>query len=217
MMTNEKEQGNVLKAYTLLLYFSGSMIMHGPGDECISDFLKSGLLKRLPLSSSNPRFIHAASLLRNQDTSDKERCKKELNSDFNRLFAQNSLSLAPPHKSFYEKDDYQKKNGNSEGVSGFYDSYGWQSHIRDTYTDDHLGTGLLFLNRLIEYYMQLDDDACKREMRSEISRFINKHILSWVPQWQEDVMVQARTQFYKGIAELIYACTEDIVTLPGDK
>jgi TorA maturation chaperone TorD len=31
----------------------------------------------------------------------------------------------------------------------------------------------------------------KREMRSEISRFINKHILSWVPQWQKDVKAQA--------------------------
>ncbi len=88
-MTNEKEQENVLKAYTLLLYFSSSMIMHGPGDECISDFLTSGLLKRLPLSSSNPRFIHATSLLRSQDTSDKERCKKELNSDFTDCFAKN--------------------------------------------------------------------------------------------------------------------------------
>lgn len=214
MTTNEKEQENVLKAYTLLLYFSSSMIMHGPGDECISDFLTSGLLKRLPLSSSNPRFIHATSLLRSQDTSDKERCKKELNSDFNRLFAKNSL--APPYKSYYAKDDNKEKKGNREGVSGFYDSYGWQSHIRDTYNDDHLGTGLFFLNRLIEYYMQLDDEACKREMRSEISRFINKHILSWVPQWQKDVKAQARTQFYKGIAELIYACTEDIATLPGD-
>ena len=47
-------------------------------------------------------------------------------------------------------------------------------------------------------------------MRKEIKRFIDEHILSWIPQWNELVQKNAITMCYKGIGTLIYACAEDI-------
>ena len=52
----------------MLLYFAGSMIMHEPSEECIVDFWEKGILKNLPVSSSNPNFIKAASQLRDSFT-----------------------------------------------------------------------------------------------------------------------------------------------------
>ena len=48
----------------MLFYFAGSMIMHEPSEECIVDFWEKGILKNLPVSSTNPNFINAASQLR---------------------------------------------------------------------------------------------------------------------------------------------------------
>jgi TorA maturation chaperone TorD len=54
-------------------------------------------------------------------------------------------------------------------------------------------------------------------MRNEIRRFINHHILSWVPEWNKKVQAHANTLSFKGIGNLILACSEDIFVLFGQK
>jgi TorA maturation chaperone TorD len=202
---------NLLKGYNMLLYFAGSMLMNEPTEECISDFWTNGSLKKLPVSSSNPRFIKAAALLRDSCT-DKNICSKMLAEDYFRLFAVAGLSLAPAYESIYLKKS-RATEISSEKVTDFYDSYGWESRSRGKIADDHLGIELLFLTRLVEKYLSLDDDPCCCEIRNEIRRFIDQHILSWIPEWNNDIQKHANTLSYKGIGTLIYACLEDIYGL----
>ncbi|HBZ20807.1 MAG TPA: hypothetical protein DEO60_06755, partial [Bacteroidales bacterium] len=105
---------------------------------------------------------------------------------------------------------------NAEKVSDFYNSYGWMKRTRYNIPDDNLGIELLFLTLLTEKYISLDDEACSAEMRNEIRRFINQHILSWIPNWNDLMQKYAGTLCYKGIATLIYACCEDIYDLMGN-
>lgn len=207
MLSNE-ELKNLLKGYNMLLYFSGSMILSEPTDECVVDFWNSNRLKQLPVSSSNPRFLKASSLLRNS-CSDKEICSKKLSDDYLRLFETEGLPLAPALESIFKKhpDGSSKQD---DYVSCFYDSYGWDYSLRGKIKADHLGIELLFLTRLLEKYLQLDDEPCRVEMRKEILRFINSHVLSWIPAWNKAVTENSRTFCYKGIADLIYASVEDI-------
>ena len=78
----------------MLLYFAGSMIMYEPAEECVVDFWSKGILKALPVKSSNPRFFEAASQLR-ESCRDKTICRRMLQEDFNRLFSGSGLPLAP--------------------------------------------------------------------------------------------------------------------------
>ncbi len=208
-MIMDKNQVNLLKAYNLLLYFSGSMLMKAPNDECVIDFWINGSLKKLPVSSSNPRFIHAASLLR-QSCEDKDLCKKMLNEDFSRLFDKTGLQLAPSRESDYSL--YGTAN-NHETPEEFYKSYGFQPESKSDTPSDHLGIELLFLTRLTDKYLQIDDEPSCREMRNEIRRFIDYHLLSWIPQWNETIQENAQTLYYKGIGTLIHACVEDIYAI----
>lgn len=201
------DQNKILKGYNMLLYFTGSMIMYEPSEECVTDFFSGKLLNTLPIDSRNPRFIEAAALLRNSCT-DKKTCKNMLQQDFNRLFS-GSL-LAPPLKSiYYDKGIYPEK----ESVSDFYNSYGWNYRSRYKFPDDNLGIELLFLTLLTDKYMTFDDDACRAEMGNEIRRFIERHILSWISDWNSLMQEKAGTLCYKGIAALLHACVEDIYTL----
>jgi TorA maturation chaperone TorD len=195
------QQHNILKGYNMLLYFAGTMILYEPAEECIKDFWKEGILKKLPVYSSNPAFIKAASQLRESCT-DISSCTIAMSEDFYRLFSSETMSLAPAYESLY-KESYPD-------VTDFYESYGWMSKLRPEMKDDHLGVELLFLTILLEKYMVLDDDACRGEMSNEIRRFIDQHILSWVPQWHRRVQENSSTLSYKGISSLIYACVEDI-------
>ncbi|NLJ44586.1 MAG: hypothetical protein GX431_13070, partial [Bacteroidales bacterium] len=86
IIKNLKDEKSVLKGYNMLLYFAGSLIMYEPDDECVVDFWSKGILKRLPVSSSNPRFIEAASQLRNS-CKDLSVCRENLQNDFKRLFS----------------------------------------------------------------------------------------------------------------------------------
>lgn len=205
------DQINLLKGYNMLLYFAGSMLMKEPTEECVIDFWTKGTLKRLPVSSSNPRFIHAASMLR-ESCSDKETCRVRLADDFFRLFAVSGLPLAPPRASVYKVNETSSQNTAKE-IGEFYNSYGWHLKPRGESPDDHLGIELLFLTKLIDKYLQLDDGPCCREMKREICTFIDKQILSWIPKWNGDIQEYAHTYCYKGIGSLIHAVAEDLYSL----
>jgi TorA maturation chaperone TorD len=211
-MENKSEQHNILKSYNMLLYFAGSMIMHEPSEECVADFWKNGILKNLPVSSSNPKFIKAASQLRDSCT-DKFICRKMLRDDYIRLFSRPELPLAPAYESLYRKKSHLNPDHSTDSVTDFYNSYGWVSKFRGKIEDDHLGIELLFLTLLIDKYMVLDDEACLGEMRKEILRFIDQHVLSWIRAWNEEIQNYANTLCFRGIGTLILACSEDIFSI----
>jgi TorA maturation chaperone TorD len=217
-MISDKQarQHNILKGYNMLLYFAGTMIMYEPAEECIVDFWKEGILRKLPVSSSNPNFIKAASQLR-ESCNDKSSDTGAMSADFNRLFKREVLPLAPHFESFYSSELSLIGNYKKSPVGEFYDSYGWKHRSRQEKKDDHLGVELLFLTILIEKYFTLDDEACRSEMRNEINRFIDNHMLSWIPEWNRKVQDNAMTISYKGIASLIQGCVEDIKSILSNR
>ena len=208
----ESRQHNILKGYNMLLYFAGSMIMHEPVEECVVDFWNNGILKNLPVSSSNPNFVKAASQLR-ESCIDNTICQKMLHEDYMRLFDKDTLPLAPAYESLYRKNIYNSSGQPFGSVTEFYNSYGWVSKFKGKIEDDHLGIELLFLTCLIDKYLVLDDEACRGEMRKEILRFIDLHLLSWISAWNQRVQDHSNTLCFKGIGTLILACSEDLSTL----
>jgi putative dimethyl sulfoxide reductase chaperone len=208
-MSTNSNNHNILKGYNMLFYFAGSMVLHEPSEECIVDFWERGILKNLPVSSSNPTFVKAASQLR-ESFIDKSTFGKLLHEDYLRLFTRPVPVLAPAFESQYTKHLFEAKGYHSANVTEFYNSYGWTSRFKGKINDDHIGIELLFLTLLIDKYLVLDDEACRGEMKKEIRRFINHHILSWVPQWNKRIQDNANTLSFKGIGNLILACSEDI-------
>ena len=216
-MTNVKnaEFNNILKGYNMLLYFAGTMIMFDPSQECIHDFWSKGILKNLPVSSHNPRFIKAASQLRESTGEDKSSISM-MKEDYMNLFTRTNNPLAPPLESAYKRVAHLKIHKDTSDISEFYKSYGWESKFKGRIPDDHLGVVLLFLTLMIEKYLEIDDEICKPEMGNEIRRFIDEHIILWVPAWNKQLQQYANTTGYKGIGTLILACAEDLYNIMGE-
>jgi len=211
-MNGKDQQHSILKGYNMLLYFAGSMIMYEPSEECVTDFWTKGILKNLPVTSLNPNFIRAESQLRDS-CSDNKTCGKRLREDFKRLFSAGDSSLAPAFETFYRNIKSPAAESQDPEVSEFYKSYGWVSKFKGKISDDHLGVELFFLTLLIEKYIVLEDDACRGEMKKEIRRFLNTHILPWITDWNKKVQANGNTLCFKGIGTLIVACTEDIYSV----
>jgi TorA maturation chaperone TorD len=208
------KQHNVLKGYNMLLYFAGTMIMYDPSKECIHDFWSKGILKSLPVSSSNPMFIKAASQLHNS-VGDRTSNIEMMKEDYLTLFTGTANPFAPPYESVYRSKDHLMFDKQTSEVREFYKSYGWESKFEGKIPDDHLGIELLFLTLMIEKYLELDDESCNSEMRNEIRRFIDQHLMSWIPDWNKNIQEHANTISYKGIGTLILACVEDLYSLLG--
>lgn len=206
------KQPNVLKGYNMLLYFAGTMIMFDPSQECINDFWSKGILKSLPVLSHNPRFIMAASQL-HQSVGDRDSSVLKMREDYLALFTGTGNPFAPPFESVYRSKDHLMFDKQTAEVREFYRSYGWESKFKGSIPDDHLGIELLFLTLMVEKYLEFEDEACNSEMRNEIRRFIDQHLMSWIPEWNEHVQKHSKTISYKGIATLILACIEDINSL----
>ena len=211
-MEPENQNDNILKGYNMLLYFAGTMLIYEPSEECIADFWTNDILKKLPVSSSNANFIKAASQLRDS-CADKTMCGNLMREDYIRLFTNNGKPLAPPLESFYRNNGLINSGYTPSSSTDFYNSYGWKSKFKANIKDDHLAIELLFLTRLIDKYLALDDIPCRLEMGIEIRRFIDNHILSWVPEWNRKIQLYSKTLNFKGIGTLILACTEDIFSL----
>ncbi|MFN8242272.1 MAG: molecular chaperone TorD family protein [Bacteroidales bacterium] len=212
---NEKNRNNLLKGYNMMLYFAGTMIMFDPRHECIFDFWSEGILKSLPVNSTNPNFIRAASLLR--ESVKEADIYSRMKTDYLRLFDESSQAIAIPRESRYFPVSTFPGEREMETVESFYNSYGWKSKFSGMIPDDHIGVELLFLTILIEKLLEFDDAACDRAMKAEISRFIRKHMLSWVGGWNDVVQEKSLTRSYKGIAWLIVSCCEDIVSIMEEK
>jgi TorA maturation chaperone TorD len=205
----EDDEHNILKAYNMLLYFAGTMVMFDPSTECIQDFWTNGILKNLPVSSGNPRFLKAASQLR-ESLTDNKSSYEMMKIDYFILFTATKDPLAPPLESSFREKSPLRLNKDLPGVIDFYNSYGWVSKFRNHIPDDHIGVELLFLTLMVEKYLEFDDEACHTEMKNEIRRFIDLHLFTWVPEWNNKIQSSAKTLSYKGIGTLIQACTEDI-------
>lgn len=206
----EKEKENLLKGYSMLLYFAGSMVMFEPVEECITDFWSNGILKKLPVSSRNPRFIQAASELR-ESCDDPSTCLANLRGDYLKLFTGAGTMLAPPYESVIMGNEHIIFDKPTLEVREFYRAYGWKSKFKGKIPDDHLGTEILFINLMVDKYLSLDDQACRREMRKEMVRFIEGHPLKWIGTWQQMVEKNATTKCFRGVSRLLWASLEDIV------
>jgi putative dimethyl sulfoxide reductase chaperone len=208
----EAHKENLLKAYSMLLYFSGSMVMFEPVEECIIEFWRNGILKRLPVTSKNPRFVEAAADL-HLSCDDPATCLTALREDYLRLFTGAGTMLAPPYESVFLSDEHLMFDKQTIEVREFYRTYGWKSRFEGKVPDDHLGTEILFINLMVDKYFSLDDQACRREMRNEMIRFIEGHPLRWIGAWQEMVNTHSETRCFRGISKLLHASLEDMTEI----
>ncbi|MGG0720005.1 molecular chaperone TorD family protein [Robertmurraya massiliosenegalensis] len=87
--------------------------------------------------------------------------------------------------------------------------------------DDHLGYELDFLYQLNELTMKkIEEEEFPTEMIIDQIRFIEEHLLKWVPILREKIVQHAQFDFYKGMVKILQGfleidkvCLEELVTI----
>ena len=202
---------NLLKGYSMLLVFAGSMFQSEPPEECVNGMAESGMLKTLPVRSGNPDFCKAAALLR-VACDDKLTCYERLRDDFRSMFGNGPGIKVPPYESVYRDGEGLLFGNSTLQVREAYYSNGWRASDEGKVPDDHISTQIQFITLMIDNYLGAKTDK-KEHYRIPLLKFLREHPLTWIDQWVEGIEKHGSTRFYKGAALLIKASIEDIADM----
>lgn len=212
MIQHSSSNDDILKAYSMMLYFGGSFILNQPEESCICDLAGSNIFKKMPVESDNPNFILASSFLGRIDKTAVIDYEGILD-DHLKLFGGLGSPMAPPYESVYLSSEHLMSQKQTIEVKRVYESYGWHSKLNGNIPEDHLGIELQFLTLLLEKLHEIDDGVCEKELIKDINKFIDIHLLSWILDWNRDLQKHARSSFYKGMGYLIVASVQDIKSI----
>jgi TorA maturation chaperone TorD len=208
--TDQNEQ--LFTAYSVMFYFTGSIITIEPDKDGLPEFCSSGLLRNLPVSSRNPDFTKAYEFFK-APCKEHGNCNKNVSEYYTRLFANRELSSSWPAESAWPSENDRILTLMHGTIEGFYSKYSFFPDNDRQLPSDHLGIELLFLNKLISCYLNAQDQMQKETIRKDIISFSESHLLNWLPAWVKSVTENSKTKCFKGIAHLILASVEDVKSL----
>jgi TorA maturation chaperone TorD len=119
---------------------------------------------------------------------------QEVKEDFSRLFGGPKAEI-PPFESLYSYPlGYRPmlKGPAAKEVEAFYQNTGLVMQEDLDLEPDHISAELLFVSYLIDNSM---DDLHKR--------FLEEHLVKWVPEYCDEIPKRAKTTFYREVAKLL--------------
>lgn len=209
----------LLQAYTALFIFLGGSVSMSPEESGLPHMCDSGMLRNLPLESHNTSYRSASRLLRSPCPF-KAQCHHTVSGNYNSLLSANNGAYAYPAASRWNDTGRASETTAEEHhamLGKLYSQYGYSSSRDCTLEPDHLGIELLFVNLLLEKYLTEDDSGEKQIIRDDLVDFIDGEMLSWLPQWAEEVSEKSVTKCYTGISGLIIGALEDVRDILSDQ
>lgn len=159
-----------------------------------------------PFASDNDEIIIGLDLLRkwgeNGLTSE---LFEQIRADYTRMFIGPGQVIVAPWESVYSDKGRLTFQEETLDVRNWYRGFGLEAERIHQEPDDHIGLELLFLSHLASLGIKaLDDqDISRFEDILEAKReFLKKHTGKWALKFCELIIDNARTDFYKGVAQL---------------
>ena len=201
----------LLQAYTSLFLFLGGAVSMAPGESGLPHLCDKGMLRNLPVESTNVRFEAASRLLRSPCPF-KQQCHLAVGENYRSLLAGSEKSEAYPAASHWIKTGMPEEEHQAE-LCNLYRRYGFSRAEEEDLAADHLGIQLLFANLMLEKYLTEDDYEIRAMIGSDLLDFISNEMLSWLPRWADSVSGSSKTKCYTGISGLIVGGLEDVADI----
>lgn len=126
--------------------------------------------------------------------------------EYNSLFFGPSNILAPLWGSVYESDDRLLFGESELKVRRFYRKFGLD--VSEKYAADHLAFQLAFMSRMCSNLDYENIEHINKNILSQMD-FLKNYILNWISKWNEDVIKNSKTFFWKYICGFTVAWLYD--------
>ena len=117
-------------------------------------------------------------------------CNDDMAVDYAAIYLTHAYRAAP-YESVWRDEDHLMMQAPTFEVRAFYSRFGYQVPDWRLMPDDHLAHELLFVAHLLS-------DNHEREA----ARFLQTHLMTWLPDFAAQVGHRARTRVYAGLARL---------------
>lgn len=137
---------------------------------------------------------------------DAQDTRTELAVDFARLFVvreRKTSDAAYPFESVYASDEHCTMGAARDEVRALYRAAGVERNDGWNVGEDHVALELEFMQILgarTAEALRAGDASHAKELLGEQARFLDRHLLRWVPRLADAMVAHAHTDFYRGLA-----------------
>lgn len=132
---------------------------------------------------------------------------ERLRQDYLQLFIGAPKPLAPFWGSFYLDEERLMFQKTTAEAGRWYRKYGLAVQRGKGQPDDYLVYELCFILAMLEEYqsaVKIGDEKKAAEHIQNIRTFVNEQMMTWIPLWREEVMLYGRTEYYRGLCNMVY-------------
>jgi TorA maturation chaperone TorD len=185
------------------------MLYGAPDRDWLDPLIRNRVFESIPFGSSLPDIASALGTLQRwadplQHGLD-DATFADISDDYTRLFVGPGRLPAAPWESVYTNKDRAVFQMETVSVKNWYRSYDLVLASEYNEPADHIGLEFSFLAHLSKLTIgasEMRDGAEVKKLIDAQRGFLSYHVLPWVPRWAADVLSNARTDLYRGLALL---------------
>lgn len=124
-----------------------------------------------------------------------------------RLFVGLGTPEAPVWEAVYTEPEATMRGRSTLAVRAVYRAWGLEFERKAHEPEDALGLMLAFCSFLMEREMEAleeGDEATAAKAASSLEAFMAEHMLPWASAWRFLVQNHAKTDYYRGVGELVF-------------
>lgn len=158
-----------------------------------------------PKEALSPGYAVLRGFFEQKNAQTPDMVEKELQIDYAALFLSMGEKHVPPYESVYTSKERLVMQEARDQVLAEYREEGLERNQCFREPEDHIAIELEFMARLCRKTaacLRAGDTATARRYLEKQRGFLKQHLLVWAPDFCKDVQQTAKTDFYKGIAEI---------------
>ncbi len=148
---------------------------------------------------------------------ERENAQFELAADFSELFLKTDMYSALPYASVYIGESGLPNDKPAKEMAMLMTDFGVQIDDKLNEPADHLAVELDFLGNMIIRSNEYEQEKHMEDAFIQQNHYINKHLMTWLPQFSAKCQQSDKFGFYASVAQLLVAfCKLDSAYLVGE-
>lgn len=190
--------------------FAARLVQVEPDRAWIESCIQEGLFDAAPFGQDDGAVADGLALMRRwcaDAASDIDESVGSLQREWLRLFIGLGIPEASINESYYAEPNSTMFGQSTLSVRAAYRTWGLENERKASEPDDTLGIMLAFCAHLMRESLRLEesgDEEASRKALEALEDFLAKHMLPWVSAWRFLVKQHAKTDYYRGVGELVF-------------
>ncbi|AOV06925.1 TorD/DmsD family molecular chaperone [Sporosarcina ureilytica] len=210
-----EELNYILSARQFIYDILARFFVEEPSKKYLTYFVENNLINIFPFVEDSKGMQEAIddikSYLKEHDVIHDDDDFENLHWDYTKMFIGPLELKAPPWESVYVRKDRLLFQENTVAVQRKYEEFGFVIRDQNLEAEDHVGFELDFMFHLNELCIDVIEKGEPHTVTylyyliDQQEKFLENHLLAFVPAFSEKVIANADTQFFKGMAKLLNA------------